>query len=203
MSVAILRSRAQIGTEAPPVTIEVFLSGGLPGFSVVGMPETAVRESKDRVRAAILSSGFRFPQERITVSLGPADMRKTGGRFDLAIALGILASSKQIPVEAVGGYEFFGELALNGDIRRVPGVLPAALKARAAGRRLIVPADNGAEALLAKATVFAAVTLLQVSAHLRQVEPMVALLPLKSTLGSAQVPDLCEVRGQAHPKRAL
>ncbi len=203
MSVAILRSRAQLGTEAPPVTIEVFLSGGLPVFTVVGMPETAVRESKDRVRAAILSSGFRFPQERITVSLGPADMRKTGGRFDLAIALGILASSEQIPAEAVSGYEFFGELALNGDIRRVPGVLPAALKARAAGRRLIVPADNGDEALLARATVFAAVSLLQVTAHLKQVEPMVALLPLKSTLGSAQVPDLCEVRGQAHPKRAL
>ncbi len=169
MSVAILRSRAQIGTDAPPVTIEVFLSGGLPGFSIVGMPATAVRESKDRVRAAILSSGFRFPQERITVSLGPADMRKTGGRFDLAIALGILVSSKQIPVEACSSYEFLGELALNGDIRRVPGVLPAALKARAAGKQLIVPADNGAEALLAQVTVFAAVSLLQVSAHLRQV----------------------------------
>ena len=203
MSVAILRSRAQIGTDAPPVTIEVFLSGGLPGFSIVGMPETAVRESKDRVRAAILSSGFRFPQERITVSLGPADMRKTGGRFDLAIALGVLASSKQIPAEAASGYEFFGELALNGDIRRVPGVLPAALKAKAAGKRLIVPADNGAEALLAKATVFAAVSLLQVSAHLKGIEAMVALLPSKAVLGSAQAPDLCDVKGQAQPKRAL
>ena len=203
MSVAILRSRAQLGTEAPPVTIEVFLSGGLPGFSIVGMPETAVRESKDRVRAAILSSGFKFPQERITVSLGPADMRKTGGRFDLAIALGILASSKQIPAESVGGYEFFGELALNGDIRPVPGVLPAALKTRVAGKHLIVPADNGAEALLAKLTVFAAVSLLQVTAHLKQVEPMVALQPSKAAMGSAQAPDLCDVRGQAHPKRAL
>ena len=93
MSIAILKSRAQIGTDAPPVTIEVYLSGGLPGFSVVGMPEMAVRESKDRVRAAILSSNFKLPQERITVSLGPADMRKTGGRFDLAIALGILVAS--------------------------------------------------------------------------------------------------------------
>ena len=92
MSLAILMSRAQRGTDAPPVTIEVFLSGGLPVFSIVGMPETAVRESKDRVRGAILSSGFKFPQERIIVNLGPADMRKTGGRFDLAIALGILAA---------------------------------------------------------------------------------------------------------------
>ena len=96
MSLAILKSRAQLGTEAPPVTIEVFLSGGLPSFSIVGMPETAVRESKDRVRSAILSTGFKFPQERITVNLGPADMRKAGGRYDLAIALGILAAGKQI-----------------------------------------------------------------------------------------------------------
>ncbi|MCH7897799.1 MAG: YifB family Mg chelatase-like AAA ATPase [Proteobacteria bacterium] len=203
MSVAILRSRAQIGTDAPPVTIEVFLSGGLPVFSIVGMPETSVRESKDRVRAAILSSGFKFPQERITVSLGPADMRKTGGRFDLAIALGILASSKQFPEGVVGNYEFFGELALNGDIRCVPGVLPAALKARAAGKQLIVPTDNGAEALLAKVTVFAADTLLQVTAHLRNLEPMVALSRVEPLAGVVQAPDLCDVKGQAQPKRAL
>ena len=203
MSVAILRSRAQIGTDAPPVTIEVFLSGGLPVFSIVGMPETAVRESKDRVRAAILSSGFNFPQERITVSLGPADMRKTGGRFDLAIALGILASSNQLPEDVVDNYEFFGELALNGDIRCVPGVLPAALKAKAAGKQLIVPADNGAEALLARATVFAADTLSQVTAHLRKLEPMVALSKVKTLPGVVQAPDLCDVKGQAQPKRAL
>jgi len=124
LSLAILKSRAQLGSDAPPVTIEVFLSGGLPSFSIVGMPETAVRESKDRVRGAILSSGFKFPQERITVSLAPADMRKTGGRFDLAIALGILGAGKQLPVDAMHGIEFYGELALNGDIRAVPGVLP-------------------------------------------------------------------------------
>ena len=114
MSLAILKSRAQLGTHAPPVTIEVFLSGGLPVFSIVGMPETAVRESKDRVRGAILSSGFKVPQERITVSLAPADMRKTGGRFDLAIALGILGASRQISVEALDGIEFYGVLGLNG-----------------------------------------------------------------------------------------
>ena len=97
MSLAILKSRAQLGVTAPPVTIEVFLSGGLPRFSVVGLPEAAVRESKDRVRGAILSCPFEFPQERITVSLGPADMRKTGGRFDLAIAQGILAARDEVP----------------------------------------------------------------------------------------------------------
>ena len=203
MSIAILKSRAQIGTDAPTVTIEVFLSGGLPGFSIVGMPETAVRESKDRVRAAILSSGFKFPLERITVSLGPADMRKTGGRFDLAIALGILAASNQLPADSLTAYEFFGELALNGDIRRIPGVLPAALKARAAGKVLIVPVDNGAEALLAKVTVLAAASLLQVTAHLKRVETMTALPAEKPAKGSTLAPDLSDVKGQTHAKRAL
>ena len=203
MSIAILKSRAQIGTDAPPVTIEVYLSGGLPVFSVVGMPETAVRESKDRVRAAILSSNFKFPQERITVSLGPADMRKTGGRFDLAIALGILAASNQLPADSVDGCEFFGELGLNGDIRPIPGVLPAALKAKAAGNSLMVPAGNGAEALLANVKVFAARCLLQVTAHLKRVERMTPLLPKKMATGRAPVPDLCDVKGQAHAKRAL
>ena len=203
MSIAILKSRAQIGTDAPPVTIEVYLSGGLPRFSVVGMPETAVRESKDRVHAAILSSNFKFPQERITVSLGPADMRKTGGRFDLAIALGILAASRQVPADSFDSYEFYGELALNGDIRRVPGVLPAALKAKSAGNTLIVPVENGSEALLANVTVFAAENLLQVTAHLKRVEPMQPLSPKKTATGHAQASDLSDVKGQDHAKRAL
>ena len=203
MSIAILKSRAQIGTDAPPVTIEVYLSGGLPGFSVVGMPETAVRESKDRVRAAILSSNFKFPQERITVSLGPADMRKTGGRFDLAIALGILVASKQVPADSVDSYEFYGELALNGDVRPVPGMLPAALKAKFAGNSVVVPTDNGSEALLTNVPVFAARCLLQVTAHLKRVEPMVPLSPKKTACGRAASPDLADVKGQDHAKRAL
>ena len=111
MSIAILSSRAQFGVDAPPVTIEVFLSGGLPRFNVVGMPEAAVRESGDRVRGAIINSGYAFPRERVTVSLAPADMRKTGGRFDLPIALGILAAQKIIPADSVGGTEFYGELS--------------------------------------------------------------------------------------------
>ena len=104
MSIAMVASRAQLGVDAPPVTIEVFLSGGLPRFNVVGMPETAVRESADRVRGAIINSGFAFPQGRVTVSLAPADMRKTGGRFDLAIAVGILAAQKLIPEAAMIGH---------------------------------------------------------------------------------------------------
>ena len=203
MSIAILTSRAQIGTDAPPVTIEVFLSGGLPVFSVVGMAETAVRESKDRVRGAILTSGFDFPQGRITVSLGPADMRKTGGRFDLAIALGVLAASKLIPRRSLDEQEFYGELALNGDLRWVPGMLCAALRAREAGNGMIVPEDNGAEAALAGAEVRVARTLLEVTAHLHghcTIESLPLPEPAPAAYGG---PDLSDVKGQAQAKRAL
>ncbi|MGB5576927.1 MAG: magnesium chelatase domain-containing protein, partial [Woeseiaceae bacterium] len=162
MSLAILHCRAQYGVDAPPVTIEVFLSGGLPAFTIVGMAETAVRESKDRVRGALLSSGFEFPQQRITISLGPADMRKTGGRYDLAIALGILAARKHFPKSALARLEFYGELALSGELRCVPGMLPAVLKAQQAGRAVVVPAENSAEASLAGADVYAAASLLEV-----------------------------------------
>ena len=203
MSLAILHSRAQLGIDAPPVTVEVFLSGGLPSFSVVGMAETAVRESKDRVRSALITSGFKFPQERITVSLGPADMRKSGGRFDLAIALGILAASRKIPVEPLRGVEFYGELGLNGDLRSVPGILTTALHARAAGHSMIVPNSNGTEAAIAKVEVRTAATLLEVSAHLLG---SVELLPLPSVnppAGSVVEPDLADVKGQSQAKRAL
>ncbi len=203
MSVAILLSRAQIGTAAPRVTIEVFLSGGLPGFSVVGMAETAVRESKDRVRSALLSSGFRFPQERITVSLGPADMRKTGGRFDLAIALGILAASRQIDAAATHSYEFYGELALNGALRPIPGVLPAALRATDDGRRIVVPSENAAEAALVSPNVHPADSLLEVTSHLVG-EVDIAVRPRTRPNACEQPgPDIAEVRGQSGPKRAL
>ena len=203
MSVAILMSRAQIGTSAPPVTIEVFLSGGLPGFSIVGMPATAVRESKDRVRSALLSSGFKFPLERITVSLGPADMPKTGGRFDLAIALGILAASRQLPLEAIDNYEFYAELALNGELRRVPGVLPAALKADLADNALVVAADNGHEAALVSKRVHAAKSLLEVTAHLRGLAEISPIASDQPRTGKIFGPDLVEVRGQPHAKYAL
>ena len=203
MSLAILQSRAQLGTDAPPVTTEVFLSGGLPSFSVVGMAETAVRESKDRVRSALLSSNFKFPQERITVSLGPADMRKSGGRFDLAIALGILAASNQVPVDAIRGIEFYGELALNGDLRQVPAILPAALKAHDSGRSMIVPTPNASEAVLAKVNVRAASTLLEVTAHLTGSREMPLVEPIKPGSVRHVIADLADVRGQAQAKRAL
>ncbi len=203
MSLAILKSRAQLGTDAPPVSIEVFLSGGLPVFSIVGMPETAVRESKDRVRGAILSSGFKVPQERITVNLAPADMRKTGGRFDLAIALGILGASRQVPVESLHDIEFYGELGLNGDIRAVPGVLPAALKAAEDSHSMLVPTANAAEATLTETEARAAATLLEVTAHLSGADKPDVLPCRRPAVVGCSGPNLCDVKGQAHAKRAL
>ena len=203
MSIAILASRAQLGIEAPPVTIEVFLSGGLPRFNVVGMPETAVRESSDRVRAAIINSGLPFPRERITVSLAPADMRKTGGRFDLAIALGILCAQKVFPARSLENMEFLGELSLNGDLRPVPGVLPAALRIRDAGNALFVPRDNAEEAALTCCVVYPVDTLLEVIAHLKGSVRIETAAVIRPGAAAAEGPDLEDVRGQSHAKRAL
>lgn len=203
MSVAILKSRAKLGVKAPPVTIEVLLLGGLPTFAVVGLAEATVRESKDRVRGAIQSSGFSFPQERIIVSLGPADMRKTGGRFDLPIALGILAASNQIWADAAATFEYYGELALTGDLRGVPGILPSAICALADGHSLIVPEENAEEAALPGAKVYAARSLLQVTAHINGSAPMQPTPVVTAAPGAARYPDLAEVRGQAQAKRAL
>lgn len=204
MAFAILHCRAAIGVEAPPVTIEVFLSGGLPTFNVVGLAQTAVRESKDRVRGALMSGGFRFPQERITVNLGPADMPKSGGRFDLPIALGILAASKQLPADEIADKEFYGELALNGALRPVPGMLPAAIKAAAAGRTIVVPNENGSEAALARGTVHAASSLLDVTAmvHGQRIEDA-AVVRCETHAGVHDYPDLADVRGQAFACRAI
>lgn len=203
MSVAILKSRAQLGVAAPPVTIEVFLSGGLPSFSVVGLAATAVRESKDRVRGAIISSGFRFPQERITVNLGPADMRKTGGRFDLPIALGILIASRLVSADKITEFEFYGELALNGDLRSVPGVLPAAIKASQAGRIVMVPCENGAEASLASGEVRVAGSLLDVTAQLNGSREPAEPCAIVAESHNNNVPDLADVRGQSLAKRGI
>ena len=203
MGLAILHCRAQYGTEAPPVTIEAFLSGGLPVFTIVGMPETAVRESKDRVRSAIISSGYEFPQQRITISLGPAEMRKTGGRYDLAIALGILTARKYLAEEATRAVECYGELALSGELRPVRGLLPAVIKAHAAGRAVIVPRDNAAEVALSGATVFGAASLLEVVEHLAGRNALALEAPVDSPATTSAYPDLQDVKGQVHAKRAL
>ena len=203
MSLAILKSRAQLGVTAPPVTIEVFLSGGLPRFSIVGLPEAAVRESKDRVRGAISNCKLEFPQSRITVSLGPADMRKTGGRFDLPIALGILAARRLIPKRRLDSFEFYGELALNGDIRPVPGVLPAAIKAAESNHSIVVPKDNGAEASLVPGEAYVAGSLLEVMAFLRGTRELERVTREPDPASNTAGPDLAEVKGQAMAKRAL
>ena len=202
MNLALVHSRARTGVRAPEVRVEVHLAGGLPRFSLVGLPEAAVREARDRVRAAISCAQFEFPARVITVNLAPADLPKDGGRFDLPIALGILAASGQIPLEALGDCEFLGELGLTGELRAVDGVLPAALAAAQAGRRLIVPERNGAEAALARdVEVRTARTLLEVCGALGGRKT----LPL-ATAPAAQrndVPDLADVRGQAQARRAL
>ncbi len=205
MSLAIVHSRAQEGVSAPPVTVEVHLSGGLPGTNIVGLPEAAVKEARDRVRVAIQNAQMEYPARRVTVSLAPADLPKDGGRFDLPIALGILAAQGILPKENLGQYEFLGELALSGDLRAVTGVLPAALKAAKSGRALIVPRENGAEAALASGgTAHGAGSLLEVCAFLRGVMQ----LPAATSLAAADTAiapglDLADVRGQPHARRAL
>ena len=167
MSLAIVYSRARCGMDAPLVTVEVHLSNGLPSLSIVGLPETAVRESKDRVRGAILNSQFDFPARRMTINLAPADLPKDGGRFDLPIALGILAASRQIPADGLADYEFAAELALSGELRGVQGILPMTLKTAAAGRTLCVPQVNADEAtLVGNARVLACRHLLDITGHL-------------------------------------
>ena len=207
MRIAIARCRAALGISAPDVSIEVFLSGGLPRFSIVGLAEAAVRESMERVRGAILSSGFEFPQRRITVNLGPADMPKSGGRFDLAIALGILVASGQVPGQRLEKAECYGELSLTGELRPVPGILPAAVRAADTGRAMLVPVENAREAALAGAEVYPAMTLAAVTAHLSaQAEISPAKEPQAVTSTAADrspLPDLRDVRGQEAARRCL
>ena len=204
MSLAIVHSRAQVGVEAPPVTVEAHLANGLPSLALVGLPETAVKESKDRVRSAILTSGFDFPARRITLSLAPADLPKDGGRFDLSIALGILAASGQIPADSLDGIECLGELALSGALRPVQGVLPAALAARAAGRALLVPRANAEEASLASGLrVYAAEHLLEVAAHFSGQTPLTGYQAQGLLRQVLPYPDLADVQGQLSAKRGL
>lgn len=204
MSLAVIHSRAQVGVEAPSVTVEAHLANGLPSLTLVGLPETAVKESKDRVRSAIQSSGFDFPSRRITLNLAPADLPKDGGRFDIAIALGLLAASGQIPSEALQSIECLGELALSGAIRPVQGVLPAALAARDAGRALIVPKENAEEACLAGGLqVYAAEHLLELAAHFNGHAPIAPYEANGLLRQSPPYPDLADVQGQLAAKRAL
>jgi magnesium chelatase family protein len=203
VALASILSRGQAGLHAYLVTVEVHLTGGLPSFAVTGLPAAAVRESKDRVRAAIATSGLKVPVSRITVHLGPADIPKQGGRFDLPIALGVVMAEQQAawPVAAI---EFLGELALNGDLRPFHGALPAVLAAQQAGHALVLPSGNAAEAaLVANAEVYAAADLRSVVRHLTGKERLRRVAPRTDPPAEGSAPDLADVRGQAFAKRAL
>jgi len=167
MSLAVLHSRAISGMDAPPVTVEAHLANGLPSFTIVGLPDTEVKEAKDRVRAALQTARFAFPARRITVNLAPADLPKESGRFDLPIALGILAATGQVPDDKFGELEFAGELALTGELRPIRGALAMTYRAHHSGRAFVLPEPNAAEAALVHdAAVYPARTLLQVCEHL-------------------------------------
>jgi len=202
LSLSVTYTRAQLGVAAPLVTVETHLANGLPAFHIVGLPEAAVRESRDRVRSALVNSHFEFPQRRITVNLAPADLPKEGGRYDLAIAIGILAASGQIPCEPLESYEFIGELALTGALREVAGSLPAAIASGAVGRTIVVPRESGAEAALAGGEVRLAESLLQVCAELHGREPLPRAQQEEGET-VADCADLADVRGQLRARRAL
>jgi magnesium chelatase family protein len=204
MSLATTLCRAAVGIEAPLVTVEVHLGNGLPAFNIVGLPEKAVQEARDRVRSALVNAAFDFPARRITVNLAPADLPKQGSRFDLAIAAGILAASGQIPTNRLATTELLGELALSGALRPVPGALPVALAAHRAGRSLIVPRDNLVEAALVRqAQLHPADHLLNVCAHLAGQQALPTADRPPPVNASTSAPDLAEVRGQPQARRAL
>ena len=205
MSLAVVRSRAGLGMEAPQVNVETHIAPGLPRLAIVGLPEAAVRESRDRVRSAILQSGLRFPSRNITINLAPAELPKQGGRYDLAIALGILAADRQLPEASLAGLEFLGELALSGALRTVRAVLPCALACRAAGHTLVVPRQDGPEAALVRGlSILGADHLLEVCAHLQGQQKLPSKFSAPPLAPEEDAgPDLAQVRGQHQAKRCL
>ena len=205
MRLATINSRANVGLQAPAVTVEVHLSAGLPALNIVGLPETAVKESKDRVRAAILNSKFDFPSSgRITINLAPADLPKEGGRFDLPIALGILAASSQINSQDLHKYEFIGELGLSGELRPVRGVLPVALQAAKQNRILVIPKKNQAEAtLVSNIEVITPLHLLDITAHINGMQRLDFADHVERIPEETSYQDLADVKGQQYAKRAL
>jgi magnesium chelatase family protein len=203
VSVSVVFSRGLAGLEAPLVRVEAHMGNGLPAFHIVGLPETEVKESRDRVRAALQTARFEFPQRRITVSLAPADLPKESGRFDLPIAIGILAATGQVPSALLASHEFAGELALSGELRAIRGALAMTFGAHRDGRAFVLPASVAGEAALARgATIIAANTLLEVCEHL---SGLASIAPYagKLSLAPPRYADLSDVRGQAAARRAL
>ncbi|MGQ0511269.1 MAG: YifB family Mg chelatase-like AAA ATPase [Betaproteobacteria bacterium] len=203
MTLAVVASRALAGIAAPEVAVEVHLGPGLPAFNIVGLPDAEVREAKDRVRAALNHARFEFPSRRITVNLAPADLPKDSGRFDLPIALGILAASGQLKITSLEGHEFAGELSLTGELRAVRGALAMALGAGGAGRAFVLPMASAAQAALARRSrILAAGSLLEVCAHLAGEAPLADYINGTERVATTY-PDLSDVKGQAQARRAL
>jgi len=205
MSLATTYCRAALGIDAPLVTVEVHLANGLPAFNIVGLPEKAVQEARDRVRSALINSGFDFPARRITVNLAPADLPKQGSRFDLAIAAGILLASQQAPADKLQQAELIGELTLSGQVRPIKGVLPVAMAAKQAGHSLLLPHGNCDEAaLISDLVLYPVEHLLALAAHLGGETPIACFERVNDTTDiETPAPDLRDVRGQQHAKRAL
>ena len=206
MALALVHTRARCGVRAPEVRVEVFMAGGLPQVTIAGLAGTVARESRERIRAALQASQFELPSKRVTVNLAPAELPKDGARFDLPMAIGLLAAAGQIPLDALRGIELLGELSLSGALRGISGALPAAIAAGEAGRTLIVPEENAVDASHArKATVIGARTLAQVVAHLRgeRVLPATRSPALESAEATGPGIDLADVVGQMLGKRAL
>ncbi len=205
MTLACVFSRARVGLESPLVTVEVHLANGLPAFNIVGLPETSVREAKDRVRSAIINCGYEFPAKRITVNLAPADLPKEGGRFDLPIALGIIAAAAQLPEADLKQYEFAGELALSGELRAIIGEIPMAMACKESGRTLVIPSENAEQASwVPKVKILSLSHLSQLFPHFLKQKS----LPLVSTktlqeYSSKSEHDIADVIGQPLAKRAL
>jgi len=203
VTVATVASRALAGIDAPEVTVEVHLGPGLPAFHIVGLPDAEVREARDRVRAALNHVRFEFPARRITVNLAPAELPKDSSRFDLPIALGILAASGQLAQDSLAGLEFAGELSLTGELRAIRGALAMALSARSAGRAFVLPEGNAPQAALAEgARVLPARTLLEVVAHLAGEAPLTEYQS-QARAAAPAYPDFSDVKGQQQVKRAL
>lgn len=204
MSLAVVYSRAQVGIKAPLVTVEVHLSNGLPSFSIVGLPAAAVKESRHRVQSALQNSRFDFPAQKITVNLAPADLPKEGGRFDLPIAMGILAASNQLSKTCLEEYEFVGELALTGELRSIRGVLPIALACKNSRRKLMLSSHDASEAALVQNLyAYPAAHLLNVCAHLTNGRPIAPQENQQQHFRYNHTLDIADIRGQPHAKRAL
>ena len=204
MALTQLTTRAEQGIEAPEVSVEVHISNGLPAFSIVGLPEAAVRESRDRVRSAIINSGFEFPARKITVNLAPADLPKEGGRYDLAIALGILASSRQIQASLLVHYCYFAELALSGELRTVNGIIPALISCQQAGQKVILPKENNEQAnCISALDAHSASNLAEVCLYLNGGEELPRVETAKVDTDCIYSVDMAEVIGQPHAKRAI